>query len=81
MRGPGIEAGSVCKTPINLIDLFPTFMEIAGMESDPSLELDGANLLPLFHGESDQVVMPDGSVRESLFWYFPWDAPHVLSDP
>jgi|GEM_PF-64011 len=78
VRGPGIEAGSICETPINLIDLFPTFMEIAGMDSDPSLELDGGNLLPLFHGESDQVVMPDGSVRESLFWYFPWDA-HMSS--
>ena len=78
VRGPGIEAGSICETPINLIDLFPTFMEIAGMDSDPSLELDGGNLLPLFHGESDQVVMADGAVRESLFWYFPWDA-HMSS--
>ena len=78
VRGPGIEGGSICETPINLIDLFPTFMEIAGMDSDPTLELDGGSLLPLFHGESDQVVMADGAVRESLFWYFPWDA-HMSS--
>lgn len=73
VRGPGVDAGTICETPINLIDLFPTFMEMAGLEPDPSLDLDGASLLPLFHGESDDVVMPDGSERP-LFWYFPWDA-------
>jgi arylsulfatase A-like enzyme len=37
VRGPGVPAGSVCDTPINLIDLYPTFMEMAGMAcgSDP----------------------------------------------
>ena len=78
VRGPDVDAGSVCETPINLIDLFPTFMEIAELAPDPSLELDGGNLLPLFHGESEQVQLSDGSTRESLFWYFPWDA-HMSS--
>ncbi len=78
VRGPNVEAGSTCETPINLIDLFPTFMELAGLDPDPSLELDGGNLLPLFHGDAEQVVFADGSVRESLFWYFPWDA-HMSS--
>ena len=78
VRGPGVAAGTICETPINLIDLYPTFMEMAGLEADPSLELDGANILQLIQGESDDVVMPDGSVRESLFWYFPWDA-HMSS--
>jgi arylsulfatase A-like enzyme len=74
VRGPGVPVGRICETPINLIDLYPTFMEMAGLETDPVLELDGANILPLFHGETDAVIMPDGSVRETLFWYFPWDS-------
>jgi len=32
VRGPGVKAGSVNDTPINLIDMFPTFMAMAGVE-------------------------------------------------
>ncbi|MBT7702438.1 MAG: sulfatase-like hydrolase/transferase [Verrucomicrobia bacterium] len=32
IQGPGIKAGSASDTPINLIDLFPTFMAMAGVE-------------------------------------------------
>lgn len=76
--GPGVKAGSKCDTPINLIDLYPTFMAMGGVAPDASLELDGCNILPLILGESDQAILPDGTERESLFWYFPWDA-HMSS--
>jgi arylsulfatase A-like enzyme len=72
--GPGVKPGSTCETPINLIDLFPTFMSMAGVEADKSLNLDGCDILPLIQGTSDKAVLPDGSVRDSLFWFFPWDA-------
>ena len=78
VKGPGVESGSICETPINLIDLYPTFMEMAGLPADPKLELDGCNILPLIQGSSDQVVQADGSMRESLYWFFPWDA-HMSS--
>ena len=91
VRGPGVPAGSICNTPINLIDLFPTFMTMAGLErtgSRPgaspgqvvtkeyieSLNLDGCDILSLMHGTSDKALHADGSERESIFWYFPWDA-------
>lgn len=76
--GPGVKAGSTCDTPINLIDLYPTFMDMAGVAPDESLELDGCNILPLIHGTSDKALLPDGTEREALFWYFPWDA-HMSS--
>ena len=41
VRGPGVSAGSSCDVPINLIDLFPTFMTMAGLEPDERLKLDG----------------------------------------
>ena len=78
VKGPGVESGSICETPINLIDLYPTFMEMAGLPADPTLELDGYNILPLIQGTSDKVVKADGSIRESLYWFFPWDA-HMSS--
>lgn len=36
--GPGIEAGQVCYKPVELIDLYPTLLELTGLEADPSLE-------------------------------------------
>ena len=74
VRGPGVPAGSVCDTPINLIDLYPTFMEMAGMELDPSLELDGCNVLPLIHGKSEQAFHPNGSERETIYWFYPMES-------
>ena len=74
VRGPGVPPGSVCKTPINLIDLYPTFMEMAGMEPDESLELDGCNILPLMLGTSEQVLESDGSEREAIYWFYPMES-------
>ncbi len=71
VRGPGVPAGTTCDTPVNLTDLFPTFMEIAGLKPEQELELDGSNILPLIQGESDQVVTLEGEVRDTLFWFYP----------
>ena len=74
VRGPGVPAGTTCDTPINLIDLYPTFMEMAGLSPEASLELDGSNLLPLMQGTSEQVIQADGSARDALYWFYPAEA-------
>ena len=74
VRGPGVPAGTICDTPINLIDLFPTFMEMAGVAPRAELDLDGCNILPLIQGSSDQVLQADGSEREALYWFYPAEA-------
>ena len=71
IAGPGIEQGSVCDTPIHLVDLFPTYMAMAGAEPKPELNLDGCNVLPVFLGQESDVKLADGTVRESLFWHYP----------
>lgn len=72
--GPGIKAGSVNKTtPVHLLDLFPTFMAMAGLDSDKSLSLDGCNILPLIKGESAVAKFDNGKDRESLFFHHPAD--------
>lgn len=61
---PGvIEAGTECKTPVNNIDFYPTFLEAAGIQKDISHTLDGVSLVPLF--KQHQVD------AHPLFWHFP----------
>ncbi len=74
VAGPGVPAGTTCDTPITLVDLFPTFLEIAGLPADPSLKLDGSTILPQFRGASGPVIQPDGTPRESICWFFPFPA-------
>ena len=74
VRGPGVPAGTTCETPINLIDLYPTFMEMAGLSPDTELKLDGCNILPLINGKSNKVLKPDGKERNTLFWFYPMES-------
>jgi arylsulfatase A-like enzyme len=74
VMGPGIEAGGVNKdTAVHLLDLFPTFMAMGGMEPDESLELDGCNILPILKGETAAAHSTDGSVRDTLYFHHPAD--------
>ena len=59
-----VAAGSINKTPIHHIDLFPTFRSIAGAEPPPQ-KLHGRDLGPLLKG-AQGFQHP-----RSLFWYLP----------
>ncbi len=71
VQGPGIKAGSVSDTPINLIDLFPTFLHMAGAEPGAHLELDGCNILPIMKGAATEAKFADGRVRDTLYFTLP----------
>jgi len=43
--GPGIPKGKVCRKPVELIDIYPTLLELAGLGADARLE--GSSLVPL----------------------------------
>jgi arylsulfatase A-like enzyme len=43
--GPGIMKGGVCSKPTQLLDIYPTLLELSGLKSDPKLE--GNSLVPL----------------------------------
>lgn len=71
VQGPGITAGSVYDTPINLIDVFPTFMAMAGSAPRRDLDLDGCNILPLMRGKDTKAKYADGRVRDTLYFSLP----------
>jgi len=48
-----IKAGIVESTPIHVVDLYPTFMEIAGGSVPADQVLDGVSLVPLVTGKSE----------------------------
>ena len=63
-----IKAASVQNTPIINIDLYPTFLAVAG---NTKTKLDGENLLPLFLEQTETTQ------RDEIFWHFPG----YLNDP
>ncbi|MEZ6065667.1 MAG: sulfatase [Planctomycetaceae bacterium] len=79
VRWPGqVVAGSRCDTPVINVDLFPTFLDLAGVSDERRQEimrdqpLDGESLRPLF--------MQSGELRRpAIFWHFPGylDAPVI----
>lgn len=45
IAGPGIAGGGVCSKPTQLLDIYPTVLELIGLKADPKLE--GNSLVPL----------------------------------
>lgn len=71
VRGPGVPADTQCNTPISLIDLYPTFVDMAKMQPSNNPKLDGCNIMPLILGEEGPAKFADGKPRESIYFYFP----------
>lgn len=61
-RPGAIASGSRCDVPVHHVDLFPTFLELAGANAPPSL--DGESLAPLLKGGKEMK-------RSAIFWHFP----------
>lgn len=45
ITGPGVEQGKVCTKPVELLDIYPTLLELTGLQSDSKLE--GNSMAPL----------------------------------
>lgn len=64
---PGkIAKGAVCDQPINSVDLYPTLLEIAGVERPPNYPLDGTSYVKLLTG-GGKGMLP----RDAIYWHFP----------
>ncbi len=49
--------------PVSGIDFYPTLLELAGVENNPTQKIDGVSLVPLLNGKSLD--------SRSLFWHYP----------
>ncbi|MDB2685675.1 sulfatase [Mariniblastus sp.] len=71
VSGPKVPKGSVCDTPISLIDLYPTFVDLAGLPPSNNKKLDGCDLRLLIEGKDNVARFADGTPRESIYFYYP----------
>ncbi|MEM7230824.1 MAG: sulfatase [Planctomycetota bacterium] len=64
IRAPGVtKPGSTSATPIYSADLYPTLLELAGLDLDPKQHADGLSLVPVLRGGTVE--------RKSLVWHYP----------
>lgn len=54
----GRSAGSTVGTPVSLIDLLPTLLDIVGVPEDARARLDGRSLLPMIDGDEGGEQRP-----------------------
>jgi arylsulfatase A-like enzyme len=62
---PGlVKPGSSCAEVVTCADIYPTFLELAGLPLRPEQHRDGLSLLPLLRGGKPLD-------REAVFWHYP----------
>ena len=62
---PGVtEAGTEKDEPIIGVDIFPTVLDIAGVDRGPDVQVDGVSLAPLLADEGELD-------RSAIYWHFP----------
>jgi arylsulfatase A-like enzyme len=59
------KSGSTCPTPTIHVDLFPTFLEMAGAKKKAPQVLDGESLVPLFKDAGAKLK------RDAIYHHFP----------
>lgn len=65
IKWPGAtKPGGTCAVPVISTDLYPTFLEMAGLPLRPAQHLDGLSLAPLLRGG-------DRLNRNALYWHYP----------
>ena len=50
IRGPGIQPGTLCSQPVELMDVMPSLLDACGLPVPPTV--DGKSVLPLLRGET-----------------------------
>ena len=68
IKGPGIVQNRVSSVPTIQTDLYPTLVELAGLNEDPSHVHDGVSLAPIVLSETSS---PELDARETIFWHYP----------
>jgi len=67
-----VPAGSTSNHPVVNHDFYPTLLEAANIEPDPSHILDGVSTISTWRNPSSPPARP------TLHWHYPLDRPHFL---
>ncbi len=68
VRGPGIEPGSLCHTPVVGYDFLATFHDLAGGDGQLSNEIDGVSIRPLLTDPHEASIK---RAHEALYFHRP----------
>ncbi len=68
------QTGTVCSTPVSSIDLFPTIMDMLGLEDQVGADKEGVSLTSLVKGGKKLD-------REAMYWHFPHYSNHGMHSP
>ncbi|MDX2150832.1 MAG: sulfatase [Bryobacteraceae bacterium] len=68
-----IRGGQTCRTPVHIVDLMPTFFDLAGARAPQGYVTDGVSLTPLLQGKR---IPP-----RALYWYQPFYDVRWLASP
>ena len=74
ITGPGIQKNLQSDVLINGLDIFPTFLKLAGASAPDGVTPDGCDLSALLHENPQNpalVKTADGAVRDTMYWHFP----------
>lgn len=67
-----VNTGQVCAEPVNIVDLYPTLLEAAGIAPNRRATLDGVSWVPLFRNPLSKLA------RGPMYWHYPLKKPHFL---
>lgn len=68
LKMPGVtKAGSTCKTPVIIEDIYPTILDMASVDNAIKIrdKIDGISFMPLLEGKKMK------NKNRALFWHFP----------
>ncbi|MEO1524878.1 MAG: sulfatase [Planctomycetota bacterium] len=65
IRGPGVKAGQTSDEPVVSTDFYPTILDLAGLQAEPTQTLDGVSLKPILAGKEAAVS------RDAIYWHYP----------
>ncbi len=78
------QRGRVCETPVISTDMYPTILDMAGIDLAPQQHIDGVSLAPLVSGPAEidcDAIECDVNRREAIFWHFPHYSNHGMQSP
>ena len=67
-----VPSNTLCNSPVNIMDLYPTLLEAVKIKPDTRQKLDGFSFLPALEDPTATLK------NDTMYWHYPLDEPHFL---